>query len=79
MSTMRQSRPWSQDRPTVRIAVLRQAREPVAASEHHAHGGDACSWDPCTESCRECGVGACPCDACGGLGYHRVGCADIDG
>jgi hypothetical protein len=61
------------------IEALRHAREPVPASEHHEHGGDACDWDACRDVCRECGVVACPCDVCGGLGYHRDGCADTDG
>jgi hypothetical protein len=42
------------------------------------HGGDACDFDE-HDTCRECGVVASECETCGGVGYHREGCADSEG
>lgn len=42
---------------------------------HERGGGDACT-EGADGTCEGCGVAMTSCDACGGRGYHRKGCAE---
>lgn len=45
-------------------------------STHADYAGALCAPGS-NGCCRGCGVDLEPCEACGGIGYHRPGCAEI--
>jgi hypothetical protein len=44
---------------------------------HSKAAGALCVWDT-RGLCVYCGVTESDCETCGGVGYHRDGCADAD-
>jgi hypothetical protein len=45
--------------------------------DHANHGGDFCDEGP-DGCCSDCGVYLDRCNECGGKGYHRAKCAELD-
>jgi len=54
-------------------AILREI-----ADAHADEGGDLCSDTDDTGCCSVCGVLLDRCAICGGVGYHRVSCPEVE-